>query len=162
MANRTSVTQEMCDHARLLLKGGATHYEAARILGISKATVSRIRSSGYCMQRFNENTEKRIRAEQQKKKMDEMMAGMKDDWDIYKDGLPGQVRMELPEKTKEIMAREAMKSGDHVLYPESNEEQKKLFMFLAGQFDDIDISICHKIDEIKDLLGQILRAMRKE
>ena len=51
---RTVVTQEMCDHARILLAGGAGNMKAAEILGVGESTVYRMKKAGFDAEKYNE------------------------------------------------------------------------------------------------------------
>ena len=56
---RKDITQAMCDHVKLLIKGGATNKTAGALIGVSATTISRIRTAGYSAEKFKENNEAR-------------------------------------------------------------------------------------------------------
>lgn len=60
---KVEITQDMCRQAQLMIKGGATNKEAASFLGVSPATVSRIRSANYDLFKYLQNTEARRKEE---------------------------------------------------------------------------------------------------
>lgn len=82
MSKRTEITQAMCDHARILLAGGATGKVAADILGVGESTVYRMRKAGFDAEKYNEN---KVSRAQKKEKTEQATA----------EELPGQMRMEL-------------------------------------------------------------------
>ena len=169
---RLIITQGLCDKVKKLATHGMEQKEIADMLGISTATIGRIKAAGYDEKLFRLKNEKRSQAEKQKKIMDRHMQEImeQDRKDIEaaikrRDKLfgiktsdpgrgehmaaqvPGQLEMDLPEKK------------------EPAEGQQKMFKFLEGKFDEVEkeeIAICGKLDKIYDMLGQILRAIRKE
>lgn len=138
---RTQITQALCDHVRILLAGGATAQKAAEITKVGKATIYRIKAAEFDANRYVMNTDRR-------RIMDKDKAA-----DKTIEMLQGQMKMELPaEEPKAEMS-----------------EQVKLMRFQAAQAD----KICEKITaqaviinetllKIYDMMGQILRAVRKE
>ena len=166
---RLVITQALCDKVWKLTTHKIDQKEIADMLGISTATIGRIKAAGYDEKLFKLKNKTRREAEKQKQIMDRHMEEMmeQDRKDIEeavkrRDKLfgiktsdqgraehmaaqvPGQLEMDLPEKK------------------EPAEDQKKLYRFLAGQFDEAEIAICGKLDKIYDMLGQIMRAIRKE
>ena len=157
---KVEITNEMCRQAQLLIKGGATNKEAGSFLGVSPATVSRIRSAGYDLFKYLQNTdERRIRENDKKvdKRITEALAVAQ---------VPGQMAMVLPEE------KEQQEPAD----------ENKMMRFLAGKMDKIikeieggraDIQCSHsekmkliweitiKLDKLNDNLCQILRRMDK-
>lgn len=127
MPERVNVTQAMCDHAELLLKGGANHKTAARILGISAATVSRIKTAGFSAIVFAQNTERRRIEEREKK---EQPADKEENTQV-----PGQLAMDLPVEHKKEQA----------------EEQTKMMRFLAAKFEQMHKDMMLLADEIRKI-----------
>lgn len=180
MAERLVVDQRMCDTVKFMLAGGAPVMKVQALMGISPATISRIRSAGFSAQQFMENNAKRReedakkqqRAREQKKKYDEYTAEAERTaaWQPEAMRLPGQVQMELPADGSVPLWNdipEGLKVPQEAIRKEAEEntsetEQKKLYRFLAGQFDETEIAICDKLGKIYDMMGQILRAIRKE
>ena len=83
------IDQALCRKVELLVKGGAKHTEVAQICGISAATVSRIRTSGYDAEQFKQNNDKR-REEEQKKRitaLDKAIEEVRSDENATKDSL---------------------------------------------------------------------------
>ena len=136
---RTSIDQALCDHARLLMAGGAKAPEAAEILGIGVSTLYRMKAAGYSAEAYLQNTVKERTRQRVEMVYDPsiMEEYKKENGTTYSgtDGtaeeqLPGQIRMELtPEK------------------PEMN-DQTKMMRFLASQFE----KVLKKLDAIEGRL----------
>ena len=143
---RTQITQELCDHVKILLAGGANLNKAAEITGTGHATISRIKAAGFSAEVYRQNQLK------QKAKKPEVVLTIKHE------ELAGQMKMDLQdaEEPKAEMS-----------------DQIRLMRFQAGQADKICEKITKqaiiinetmmvKLDRINDTLCQILRAVRKE
>ena len=146
---RTQITQELCDHVRILLAGGANLNKAAEITKTGHATISRIKAAGFSAEVYRQNQLKR----QEKKKPEELMPEGTYEWK-HGDEFPGQLRMDLKpaEEPKEEMS-----------------SLTKLMRFQAGQVEKIigqmmvnNDALLMKLDRLNDTLCQILRAIRKE
>ena len=150
---RTIITQELCDHVKILLAGGANLNKAAEITKTGHATISRIKAAGYDAEVYRKNQMKQKEKKQKQEPMQEGAYEWKtgDEW-------PGQLRMDLQpaEEPKAEMS-----------------DQTKLMRFQAHQVDKICEKITNqsiiinetllvKLDRINDTLCQILRAIRKE
>ena len=137
---RTIITQELCDHVKILLAGGANVNKAAEITKTGHATISRIKAAGFDAETYRRN-------KQEKKKKPEVVLTIKHE------ELAGQMEMELQaaEEQKEMS------------------DQTKMMRFQAGQADkiigqmmvNVD-ALLMKLDRLNDTLCQILRAIRKE
>ena len=57
---RTTIDQALCRKVQILLNGGATGQEVAKMENISEGTVSRIRKAGFSAEQYRENTRKRV------------------------------------------------------------------------------------------------------
>lgn len=158
---RLIITQGLCDKVKKLATHGMEQKEIAELLGISLATIGRIKAAGYDLESFKAKNNQRREADQQKKEqkkqdkaqrqletMNKHIAElMAEDQEEKRPGqMQGQITMNLQELEGKPQA----------------EEQKKLYRFLAGQFDEAEIAICDKLGKIYDMLSQILRAIRKE
>lgn len=140
---RTQITQELCDHVKILLAGGANIDKAAEITKTGHATISRIKAAGFDAEVYRKNQQKR----QAKKKPEVVLT-------IKHEELDGQMKMDL-------QAAEEPK-------PEMS-DQTKMMRFQAGQAEkiigqmmvNVD-ALLMKMDRMNDTLGQILRAVRKE
>lgn len=86
---RTTIDQALCRKVQILLNGGATGQEVAKMENISEGTVSRIRKAGFSAEQYRENTRKRVLKEKQKEQEPA-------------EELPGQIEMELPHEPKEM------------------------------------------------------------
>ena len=141
---RTQITQELCDHVKILLAGGANLNKAAEITKTGHATISRIKAAGFSAEVYRQNQLKR----QEKPKVTLV---------INHEELAGQMEMDLQaaEETKEMS------------------DQTKMMRFQAHQVDKICEKITNqsviinetllvKLDRLNDTLCQILRAVRKE
>lgn len=142
---RTQITQELCDHVKILLAGGANLNKAAEITKTGHATISRIKAAGFDAEVYRKQQLKR----QEKPKVTMV---------INHEELAGQMEMDL-------QAAEEPK-------PEMS-DQTKLMRFQAHQVDKIcekitkqaviiNETLLVKLDRLNDTLCQILRAVRKE
>ena len=104
---RTTIDQALCRKVQILLNGGATGQEVAKMENISEGTVSRIRKAGFNAEQYRENTKRRIQKEKQKAQEPEA------------EELPGQIEMELPQEPKEMS------------------DQTKLMRFQAAQVEKL-------------------------
>ena len=144
---RTQITQELCDHVRILLAGGANLNKAAEITKTGHATISRIKAAGFDAEVYRQNKLKRT----EKKKSEVVLT-------INHEELDGQMKMDLQaaEEPKAEMS-----------------DQTKMMRFQAHQVDKICEKITNqsviinetllvKLDRLNDTLCQILRAIRKD
>ncbi len=139
---RTQITQELCDHVKILLAGGANLNKAAEITKTGHATISRIKAAGFDAEVYRQNT---LKAREKAAK-----------------AVP---KIELTIKSEDLMDRQIAMDLTEADTPKpvSNEqtqmnEQVKMMRFQAAQVDKLVL----KLDHINDTLCQILRAIRKE
>ena len=137
---RTNVTEELCRKVQLMMAGNPDQKEVARLLGTSATTVSRIKAAGFDYQTFLKNTELR-KIEQQTVKAEAAVEKINAEIDKVRTAeaqtLPGQIRMEIPEKPLEAEK------------PEMS-EQEKMRRFIAGQ-----------VDRVVKALGEVLAAVKE-
>ena len=145
---RVNIDQALCNHARILIAGGATTEMAADMLEIGQSTLQKIRRAGFDAEKYTalkqQEKERMARAAQvetsREKEREKTPA---------EEQCPGQLQMELPEK--------------------ETEEHMKQYRFLAAMVDKmcreqaamVD-DLCLKIDKLNDTLSIIYRAIRKE
>ena len=148
MKERATINQDLCTHVRILLAGGASGEQAAKITNTSAGTVSRIRAAGFDYPTYLANTQAR-RIREKDMKADRAIAEAFGRMDAQE--LPGQMQMEIPEQRPEMS------------------EQTKMMRFQAGQVDKLleevnrnAVMICTKLDRLNDTMSMILRAIRKE
>lgn len=127
---RTQVTEELCRAVQLMMAGNPDQKEVARLLGTSATTVSRIKAAGFDYQTFLKNTEAR-KTEKQTVSMERINAEIEKVRQAEAQEMPGQIRMEIPEKPLEAEK------------PEMS-EQVKMMRFIAGQVE----KIIEKLDEV--------------
>ena len=147
------ITQDLCRMVELMLKGGAKPQEIGERLGISKTTVSRIKTAGYDAEQYRKNTTERVEKENQADKAAEgIQFPLKVEHVIVEDGgveivcrrpeeqVPGQISMDLQpaEEQKAEMS-----------------DQVKLMRFQAAQVEKITT----KLDKLIDYMAQILRKL---
>ena len=166
---KVAITQDLCRMVELMLKGGAQQKEVGERLGISKATVSRIKTAGYDLEQYRKNTTERV----EKENMAEMTEEEKQILGIR---YPLTVeKVEMSEGGVSVTARQAEEQveGQISMDLQPAEEQKpemsdqtKLMRFLAGKFNEVDTTvqvtqaeILLRIGKIEDYLAQILRKM---
>ena len=140
---RTNVTEELCRAVQLMMAGNPDQKEVARLLGTSATTVSRIKAAGFDYQTFLKNTELR-KIEQQTVKAEAAVEKINAEIDKVRTAeaqtVPGQIRMEIPEKPLEAEK------------PEMS-EQEKMRRFIAGQVD--------KVVKVLRELGEVLAALKE-
>lgn len=172
---KVAITQDLCRMVELMLKGGAQQKEVGERLGISKATVSRIKTAGYDAEQYRKNTTERVEKENLAEVNIPLVPGkvLRADQnangitvtEMEEEQVPGQICMDLQPAEEQK--------------PEMS-EQTKMMRFMAGQIDRIDarlrsletreqttnMSILLKSDEITtrmdkiiDYLAQILRKL---
>ena len=133
---RTQVTEELCRAVQLMMAGNPDQKEVARLLGTSATTVSRIKAAGFDYQTFLKNTEAR-KTEKQTVSMERINAEIEKVRQAEAQEMPGQIRMEIPEKLLEAEK------------PEMS-EQVKMMRFIAGQ-----------VDRVVKALGEVLAAVKE-
>lgn len=153
---KVAITQDLCRMVELMLKGGAQQKEVGERLGISKATVSRIKAAGFDLEQYKTNTEFRQIMERQQKMENELEKFERDEKELQQakaaeEQAPGQICMDLQPAEEQK--------------PEMS-DQTKLMRFLAGKFNEVDTTvqvtqaeILLHIGKIEDYLAQILRKM---
>ena len=179
---KVEITQDMCRQAQLMIKGGATNKEAASFLGVSPATVSRIRTANYDPFKYQQNTEARRKEEKVEYKLTDpglptlnrfvkkaggtyscVHTGVIED----KSGIVLTPEGPLTREELRAAAREFQDAANQVpgqmemdlpTYPQIKEtDMNKLMRFLAGKIGEITT----KLDKLNDNLCQILRRMDK-
>ena len=160
---KVAITQDLCRMVELMLKGGAKQKEVGERLGISKATVSRIKTAGYDAEQYRKNTTERVEKENQAEEEEKIRFPLTvEKVEATEDGIsvvarqeeeqvPGQICMNLQpaEEQKQEMS-----------------DQTKLMRFIAGQVDKRERNaqiytgeIITHMAKIEDYLAQILRKM---
>ena len=140
---KVAITQDLCRMVELMLKGGAKPQEIGERLGISKTTVSRIKTAGFDAEgiQFPLKVE-HVTVED---------GGVEIVCRRPEEQVPGQISMDLQpaEEQKAEMS-----------------EQTKLMRFIAGQVDKRERNaqiytgeIITHLAKIEDYLAQILRKM---
>lgn len=139
---KVAITQDLCRMVELMLKGGAQQKEVGERLGISKATVSRIKAAGFDPEQYRKNTTERVEKENLADKAEA---------DPEPEQVAGQICMELQpaeELPPVVMTEEDL--------------QTKMMRFLGGKFDNVgkaEATIAEKLDKVIDYLAQILRKL---
>ena len=128
---KVAITQDLCRMVELMLKGGAQQKEVGERLGISKATVSRIKTADYDAEQYRKNTTERV------EKVEMSEGGGSVTARQAEERVEGQMEMELPLPVT-ITAEDL---------------QVKLMRFQAAQVE----KILAKLEKINDNLCQILR-----
>ena len=154
---KVAITQDICRMVELMLKGGAQQKEVGERLGISKATVSRIKTAGYDLEQYKTNTEFRQIMERQQKAENELEKFERDEKELQQakaaeEQVPGQICMDLQTTEEQKPAEE----------PDAEDLQTKMMRFLGGKFGGVEKAeglIVEKLDKIIDYLAQIIRKM---
>ena len=135
---KLDVNQELCRKVQIMLTG-AKMGEVAKLLGISKTTVSRIKTAGFNPEQYARNTQKRVEEEN------------KAEADPEPEQVAGQICMELQPAEEQK--------------PEMS-DQTKLMRFQESQADkiigqmmvNVD-ALLMKLDRLNDTLSMILRKL---
>ena len=144
---RVVIDQKMCRMVELMMKGGAPTSEIGEQLGISKATISRIKTAGFSAEQYEKNTYMRRINESAGKVLSEVKIP-------DNENVQGQMQMDLPVDYTEAAKMEREISTEK---PEMS-EQHKMMRFVASQVDKVVM----KLDQIYNMQSMILRAVRKE
>lgn len=144
MKDRITIDEKLCRKVQLMLGSGASTGEVAELMGVSTATVSRIKKAGYSAKQYEENTKQRLMDEKKKTgatiSAEEVIAAVTAEGEQ----VPGQMEMDLTPKTPEMS------------------DQTKMMRFQAHQADRIMMmqqGIMNKLEKVNDTLSQILRRM---
>jgi len=162
-AKKVKITETICKQAQLMRKGGANQTEIGKLLGVNPCTISRIEKAGFDLEKYQES--RRMEKQKEKEKAEKTATvkaitneEMAKNTVYMVEQVPGQMEMELtPEK------------------PEMS-DQTKLMRFQAAQTDrilrkqdaaimrmDIDAALVKgTLEKIYDMMGQLIRAVRKE
>lgn len=139
---RPNIDQALCNHARILIAGGATTEMAADMLEIGQSTLQKIRRAGFDAEKYTalkqQEKERMARAAQvetSKEKEKKRWTPPEECWAPQEEQVPGQICMDLKEKEPE--------------------EQGKAYRFQAAMMD----KLCVKLDKLNDTLNQMLRIM---
>ena len=140
---RPVIDQKMCRMVELMMKGGASTTEISERMGISKETISRIKTAGFSEMQYAANTAMRVQ---------NAKAGT---WVPEAVEAEGQIQMEmLPVDYTEAAKMEREITTEK---PEMS-DQHKMMRFVASQVDKVIM----KLDQIYNVESMILRAVRKE
>ena len=152
---KVAITQDLCRMVELMLKGGAQQKEVGERLGISKATVSRIKTAGYDAEQYRKNTTERVEKENLAEKTEEekQILGIRYPLTVEK--------VEMSEGGVSVTARQAEERVEGQMEMElplpvtitAEDLQVKLMRFQAAQVE----KILAKLEKINDNLCQILR-----
>ena len=154
---KVAITQDLCRMVELMLKGGAQQKEVGERLGISKATVSRIKTAGYDAEQYRKNTTERVEKENMAELTEEekQILGIRYPLTVEK--------VEMSEGGASVTARQAEERVEGQMEMElplpvtitAEDLQVKLMRFQAAQVE----KILAKLEKINDNLSQILRKM---
>ena len=173
---RPNIDQALCNHARILMAGGATTGMAADMLGIGKSTVQKMRQAGFDAGKYQQMKQ------QEKEKAAKATVEMVYDQSIAEqyrkeqaakaeEQCPGQMMIELPppftdKQKKEMFAKYCEGINKAAI---EKEEKNEIYRFIAAMVDKLNRGqaevmddLCMKIDKLNDTLSQLVRALRKE
>ena len=160
---KVAITQDLCRMVELMLKGGAQQKEVGKRLGISKATVSRIKTAGYDAEQYRKNTTERVEKENQAE--EQIIIPIKPGKVIRVDQKPDEITVTEMEE-EQVPGQICMDLQPAEEQKPEMSDQKKLMRFLAGKFgDEYELisacmgSLTHHMVKIEDYLAQILRKM---
>ena len=167
---KVAITQDLCRMVELMLKGGAQQKEVGERLGISKATVSRIKTAGYDAEQYRKNTTERVEKENHAEEEEKIRFPLTvEKVEATEDGIsvvarqaeeqaPGQICMDLQPAEEQ--------KPEPLPVPTAEDLQTKMMRFLGGKFNVVDTTvqvtqaeILLHIGKIEDYLAQILRKM---
>ena len=168
---RVEITNVLCRKVQLLIKGGATNKEAGELVGVSAATVSRIRTANYDPFKYQQNTEARRKLEvQEESQVADAMDYISPEEQKDEGQVPGQLAMDLPqtlppsdlppetiEKLQELMKETILTAQVKAIMDKLDDNELKTNKAIYASADRIGA----KLDKLNDNLCQILRRMDK-
>ena len=149
---RIEITNTLCRQVQLLIKGGATNKEAGELVGVSAATVSRIRTANYDPFKYQQNTEARRKGEEQQTEDAVTKYFMQKEERFGQPIVPPYIEERKPDQIPGQMAMFIPAGGGE---PMPVVDENKLMRFLAGKIGEVTT----KLDKLNDNLCQILRRM---
>lgn len=156
---RPNIDQALCNHARILIAGGATTEMAADMLEIGQSTLQKIRRAGFDAEKYTalkqQEKERMARAAQVETSKEKDWKRWQKPEEIAKQAeeqVPGQLQMELPVK-KETDEPERIRWMKFIAA-----QVDKMIFQQAQQYDLVHM----ELDRINDTLSQLVRAIRKE
>ena len=142
---KVAITQDLCRMVELMLKGGAKPQEIGERLGISKTTVSRIKTAGFDAEQYRKNTEKRVAEENGVRTSQQVLDVEETEHGII---ITDRARMQQPGQISiDDLPAEEQKA--------EMSDQVKLMRFQAAQVE----KITSKLDKVIDYMAQILRKL---
>ena len=160
---KVAITQDLCRMVELMLKGGAQQKEVGERLGISKTTVSRIKSAGYDAEQYRKNTTERVEKENQAEET--VSIPLTPGKVIRVDQKPGEITVTEMEE-EQVPGQICMDLQPAEEQKPEMSDQTKLMRLLAGKTEELkdntkmcaaDIGVM--LSKIEDYLAQILRKM---
>ena len=148
---KLDVNQELCRKVQIML-AGAKSGEVAKLLGISKTTVSRIKMAGFDAEVYKKNTEKRVAEENRSELEKDFRFPMKVEEVVDTgDGILVKAR----QAEEQVQGQISMDDLQAEEPPKEMSDQVKLMRFQAAQVE----KITSKLDKAIDYMAQILRKM---
>lgn len=164
-AKRTQVTETICKQAQLMRKGGANQTEIAELLGVNACTISRIEKAGFDLATYQATRRLEKQMEKEKKTPKVVLEIKSEDLTATDEQVPGQLRMEIPEKIEGVPINATYADEIGREYP----ERVKLMRFQAHMADDLKKTMIEMIsivtvnqNKLYDMVCQLIRAVRKE
>ena len=160
---RTVITQELCDHVRILLAGGANLNKAAEITKTGHATISRIKAAGFSAEEYRKQ-----QTERKQKETPKPVLTIRHEELLDPDGkVPGQIEMdlttaakpEISEQTK-LMRFQAEMTTKQIKAMEAAID--RICEKITAQAVIINETLMVKLDKLNDTMSMLLRAVRKE
>ena len=166
---RTKPDQKLCDMVKMMLAGnGAKVSQVVELLGISTATVNRIRKAGYSLEQFEKDKKDR---NERKKELKAQKVGSygcvyTGTCELPRPGIEltpeGPINRETIEEVRDELTKEIPGQISMDLQPaeeqkQGMDDQAKMMRFIAGQFS----KVIEKLDRLNDTMSQILRRTDK-
>ena len=164
---RTKPDQKLCDTVKMMMAGkDAKVSQVVELLGISTATVNRIRKAGYSLAQFEKD--KKDRNERKKELKEKRLIGKYFSKEavefIPPTGEQLAAALEPGAGLERALAAANQIEGQMEMDLRPAEEQKqgmddqaKMMRFIAGQFS----KVIEKLDKLNDTMSQILRRTDK-
>lgn len=177
MNKKIKITKDLCRKVQIMLAGGATMLEIGGLLGISKATVSRIKIARFDPERYYELNRERMAKEKEKQEepaeepADECQEQISMD---ELEAIPPLEFKETPTPITDLIQQVIEKTAEEAMNKApTNVDQAKMMRFLAGQFDNLvhevnmvgellAKAIATEAGKINDKMGQVLRVLGPE
>lgn len=160
---KKQVTEEICRQLELMMKGGASGVEAARLVGISQGRASKIKKAGFSYEVYRENDRKEREKEKQRAEEEPAEDPPQVPGQIEMDLTPAEDKKpEMSENTKMMRFQAGQLTQMRAAITENTAVITDRTMLMMKKMEECAVMLNTKLDRLNDTLSMILRAVRKE